>query len=253
MATIHFALDAVNADFTLAADYGHIVGMALSLNGLREQGFHSSTYVGNRLSTIDTTTAGWSDDCEPGWYRTPTGVQIIRPATASQTALAGMVNAAGTLHEQLLQWDLDVAFYGPGHPDWQRAFAHDALSSCHGHVYLTLHDTSNSVADRTTYCETLLAGASDGQSGRVASALQYYQGFGQPGFNVPASFSGMYPERAQAASEDPPTGTTIFYAWAGIGAPSTALTLGNLNSVQGTIPPGTVIGRGATWHDSITA
>ena len=249
MATIHLALDRIDASFTLTAGYGVIVGMALSLQGLRAQGFTSSPYTGNRLSTIETSDAGWSDDCEPGWYRIPTGVQIIRPATAAQLALTGMKDIAGTLHEQLLQWDLDVAYYGPGHPDWQRSFAHDALSSKHGHAYLTLHDTSISVADRTTYCETALAGASDGQGGRVNSALSYYAGF-----TVPANFRDVYPERA--GSDNPPTGTTRFYSWVDPDDPSTALALGpgmTLNMVEGTIPSGTIIGRGANWHDSLTA
>ena len=246
MTTIHMALDAIDSDFTLAANYGRIVGMALSVRALRDQGFASGTYRGNRLSTIEHDAAGYDSGCEPGWYRTPTGVQLARPATTAQAALDAMIDAGGRLHQQLLEWDVDVTFHGPGHPDWQRTFAHDALATCHGHTYLVLTDTSISVADRTTYCETLLAGASDGQSGRIASALQYYAGF-----TVPRVFRNLYPERA--GGENPPSGTTRFYAWCDPATPGTALTLGTLHMIEGTIPAGTVLGHGATWHSSITA
>ena len=246
MATFHLALDAIDSDFTLAARYGRIVGLALSLQGLRDQGFAAGTYTGNRLSTIEHTAAGWNSDCERGWYRTPNGVQAMRPMTTAQAAVQGLIAATITLHQQLITWDADVAYYAPGHPDWQRVFAHDALASCHGHVYLTATDTSRSAADRTTYCETLLAGASDGQGGRIASALQYYAGF-----TVPSVFRTGYPERA--GSDSPPTGTTRFYAWADPDTPGTALTLGALHTQEGTIPAGTILGPGASWHNSITA
>ena len=251
MATIHFALDAVDSDHTLANGWGYIAGMALSVQGLRDQGFGAGTYTGNRLSTIEHDAAGYNSNCERGWYRTPTGVQIARPLTASAAALEGMIVALERLHQQLLSWAADIILHAPGHPDWQREFASDALSACHGHNYLVMTDTSRSVADRTTYCETLLAGASDGQSGRIASAQQYYVGFTQPGFNTPRPFRDLYPERA--GSDNPPTGTTRFYAWSDPDDPGTALTLGALHMIEGTIPQGTILGPGATWHRSLTA
>ena len=246
MATLHFALDAIDSDFTLANGWGYIAGMALSLQGLRNQGFGAGTYTGNRLSTIEHTDAGYNPDCEPGWYRTPNGVQVARPMNTAAVALQRMIDTLETLHNQLLLWDQDVTLHAPGHPDWQRVFAHDALATCHGHNYLVLTDTSISVADRTTYCNTLIAGASDGQGGRIASAEQYYAGF-----TVPRVFRDGYPERA--GSDNPPTGTTRFYAWCDPDTPGTALTLGALHMVEGTIPPGTVLGPGATWMRSITA
>ena len=251
MATFHLALDAIDSDFTLATGYGYIVGMALSEQGLRDQGFGSGTYTGNRLSTIEHDASGFDANCERGWYRTPNGVQAARPMTAAALAIEEMIIALENLHRQLLEWDDDVTFHGPGHPDWQRSFAHDALASCHGHNYLVMTNTSHSVADRTTYCETLLAGASNGQGGRIASALQYYSGFTNPGFNTPRPFSDLYAERA--GTDNPPTGTSIFYAWCDPATPGTALTLGALHSVQGTIPAGTVLGHGATWHRALTA
>ena len=251
MTTIHFALDAIDSDFTLAANYGRIVGMALSVAALRAQGFDAGTYTGNRLSTIEHDASGYSSDCQPGWYRTPTGVQSARPMTTSGAALGAMISTFLALRSQTLTWDADVAFHGPGHPDWQRVFAHDTLASCLGHNYLVLNDTSISVADRTTYCRTLLGGASNGQGGRVASALQYYAGFTTTGFNIPQNFRDLYPERA--GSDVPPVGTTRFYAWCDPATPGTALTLGALHMIEGTIPAGTVLGHGATWESSITA
>ena len=104
MATIHFALDAIDSDFTLAANYGHIVGMALSLQGLRDQGFDASTYTGNRLSTIEHDASGFNADCEPGWYRTPNGVQLAMPMTAAALALANKKAALRGHHNQLHVW-----------------------------------------------------------------------------------------------------------------------------------------------------
>ena len=245
MATIHFALDRIDG-FTLAAGYGLIVGWARSVAGLRAQGFASGTYRGNRLSTIEHDDAGYNSDCERGWYRTPDGVQIARPQTTAAAEIQGLIAASETIHQQLLTWDGDVTFHGPGHPDWQRTFAHDALATCHGFLYLVANDTSISVADRTTTCETLLAGASDGQGGRIASALQYYAGF-----TVPRVFRDLYPERA--GSDNPPSGTTRFYGWVDPSDPGTALTLGALHMVEGAIPAGIVLGHGADWHSSITA
>ena len=246
MATFYLALDPAGTGFTYASGYGRIVGMALSQAALRAQGFTANPYRGNRLSTIEHDDSGFDAGCEPGWYRTPNGVQIAPPATTAQAALNGMIAAGGAIHSQLLTWDSDVTFHGPGHPDWQRTFAHDALATCHGFLYLVLNDTSISVADRTTTCETLLAGASDGQGGRIASALQYYAGF-----TVPRVFRELYPERA--GSNNPPDGTTIFYGWTDPSDPGTPLTLGSLHSIEGTIPAGTVLGHGATWHQGLTA
>ena len=246
MTTIHLALDAIDSDFTLGATYGRIVGMAMSVAGLRAQGFSQNPYAGNRLSTIEHDAAGFNSNCEPGWYRTPNGVQIARPLTAAGAEIVRMSDMADMLHNQLITWDADVAFYGPGKPDWQRQFAHDTLASCHGHNYLVLTDTNISVASRITYCETLLAGASDGQGGRIATAIQYYLGF-----TVPRVFRTAYPERG--GTNNPPSGTTIYYAWSDPATPGTALDLDHLHAIERAIPAGTVLGQGATWHLGLTA
>ena len=235
MATINMALDAIGTDFTLANGYGHIVGMALTVQGLRDQGFASGTYRGNRLSTIDTSSAGWDSGCQPGWYKTTNGVQLARPMTNAAQALETMRNKGRAAHAQLLRWDHDVTFHGPGHADWQRAFAHDALASAHGHVYLTLHDTSISVADRSTYLDTLILGASDGSGGLINSAESFYAVF---------TTYGLY--RSSYAD-------TSYWAWVDPATPGTALTLNALNGNSGTIPSGTVLGYGATWINDITA
>ena len=250
MATVHLALDSLqDGNFPLASGHGLIVGMAFSLTGLRAQGFAAATYNGNKVVTIETTDAGWDHDCEPGWYFTNNTVRILRPMTTTQIAVADMMASVEKLHEQLVQWDDDIAYYGPGHPDWQRAFAHDALASCHGHVWATITKTSNTIADRKAYAETLLGGASDGQGGRIVSALGYYEAF-----TTPRHFRDSYKERA--GNQDPPTGKPRFYAWCSIANPTTALNLGSLNRVQyaqNNLPAGLVLGRGATWHDTITA
>ena len=235
MATFHLALDAIDSDFTLAATYGEIVGIALSLQGLRDQGFAAGTYTGNRLSTIEHTDSGWNADCEPGWYRTPNGVQIARPLTAADRALETLRNETTLLHRQLLAWDEDVTIHGPGHPDWQRAFAHDALASAHGHVYLTVNDTGISVADRTTYVQTMILGASDGGGGLINSAQSFYSAFTTYGL-----FRTSYTDASHWGWVDPAT-------------PGTALALNALNEKSGTIPPGTILGHGAEWIESIAS
>ena len=116
MTTIHFALDAVDSDFTLASNYGYIVGMALNVQGLRDQGFSAGTYTGNRLSTIEHDAAGFNSSCERGWYRTPTGVQIARPMTAAAIALEAKKNTFRNLHGQLHGWSDGLGALSRGQP-----------------------------------------------------------------------------------------------------------------------------------------
>ena len=212
----------------------------------RRATIRDATYTGNRLSNIDDAAAGWDDDCVPGWFFINSAVE-----SSFSTGLGGMINKGIELHQQLLSWDDDVTYHGPGHPDWQRAYAHDALSSAHGHIYLTLTDTAISVADRTTYLETMLGGASDGQGGRIASAVGYYAGFrAQP---AAGTFrDGGYPERV-VDPDDSSNTIPQFWAWVDPGTPGTALHLGELNAKSGNIPANILLGRGADWHASITA
>ena len=56
---------------------GLIVGMNLTLQGLRNAGFPAGTYTGNRLVNADHTDANvWDDDCNVGWHWD--GAKVVR-------------------------------------------------------------------------------------------------------------------------------------------------------------------------------
>ena len=177
MTAIHFALDAIDSDFTLAARYGHIVGMALSVQGLRDQGFRGGTYTGNRLSTIEHDAAGFSADCEPGWYRAPTGVQIARPRTQAAIDLEAIKVAFRGLHTQLHGWADGLDALARGQPPRLVTAGHAWLYFAHFSAYLVGtnqiagSDFANlSGAQRIAWAGRMAQGAAD-----VTSPFQFYQ------------------------------------------------------------------------------
>ena len=136
MATIHFALDAVDSDFTLANGWGYIAGMALSLQGLRDQGLGAGTYTGNRLSTIEHDAAGYNSSCERGWYRSPNGVQIARPTTQATQDLDALKNTFRALHTQLHAWADGLDALSRGQPARLVSAGHNWLYYAHYSAYL---------------------------------------------------------------------------------------------------------------------
>ena len=177
MATIHFALDAIDSDFTLAANYGRIVGMAMKLQGLRDQGFGTGTYTGNRLSTIDTSTVGYNSSCEPNWYRTPTGVQIARPMTQADINLESIKSAFRGLHTQLHAWADGLDALSRGQPARLVSAGHNWLYYAHFAAYLVgTNQISGTIfnnlsrAQRIAWANRTAQGAAD-----VTSPFQFYQ------------------------------------------------------------------------------
>ena len=176
MATIHFALDAVDSDFPLASNYGYIVGMALSLQDLRDQGFSAGTYTGNRLSTIEHDAAGYNSSCEPGWYRTPTGVQIARPMTQAAIDLATIKNTFRNLHTQLHGWADGLDALARGQPPHLVNAGHAWLYHAHFAGYLVgtnqLASPFNNLssAQRIAWANRKAQGAAD-----VRSPFEFYQ------------------------------------------------------------------------------
>ena len=177
MATIHFALDAVDSDFTLGARYGHIVGMALSVAGLRSQGFTQSPYSGNRLSSIEHTDAGFNASCEPGWYRTPNGVQLARPVTQAALDLETLKTAFRNLHIQLHGWADGLDAMARGQPLRLVQAGHNWLYYAHYAAYLVGtnqiagSDFNNlSAAQRIAWANRMAQGAAD-----VTSPFEFYQ------------------------------------------------------------------------------
>ena len=190
MATIHFALDAIDSDFTLASNYGHIVGQALSVQGLRNQGFDATTYTGNRLSSIEHTDAGYNADCEPGWYRTPDGVQIARPMTQAARDLEALKSAFRGLHNQLHNWADGLDALGRGQPFRLVNAGHNWLYYAHYASYLIANnqiagpDFNNlSAAQRIAWANRTAQGAAD-----VTSPFQFYQREGA----IPEANTALY-------------------------------------------------------------
>ena len=177
MATFHLALDAIDSDFTLAATYGEIVGIALSLQGLRDQGFAAATYTGNRLSTIEHTDAGWNADCEPGWYRTPNGVQIARPLTQADINLEAIKVAFRALHTQLHVWADGLDSLARGQEVRLVQAGHNWLYYAHYGAYLVGSNllrggafNNLSDAQRIAWANRMAQGAAD-----VTSPFEFYQ------------------------------------------------------------------------------
>ena len=184
MATLHFALDALGGSFTLTAGYGRIVGMATKLQGLRDQGFSAATYNGNKVTTYDTASAGWDSSCEPGWYLTPTGLQIIEPATQAQIDLAATKASGHALLDQLEAWHADLARLAFGHPARAHQDGCDYLLRARRAAYVVLRNEVASTtpttstnptythAQRQAWCEAMAMGATD-----VNSVHAFYSAF----------------------------------------------------------------------------
>ena len=184
MATVHFALDAVGGSFTLAGGYGHIVGMSMSLQGLRDQGFAAGTYNGNKVATYDTTSSGWNSSVEPGWYLTPTGLQIRSPLTQAQLDLQKTKDEANLTLDQFDEWHSSLAALSGGHPARAHQDGCDYLLRARRAIYVVLHNrvasttpatSSNPTythAQRQAWLGAMRMGATD-----VTSPPAFYQAF----------------------------------------------------------------------------
>ena len=190
MATIHFALDAIDSDFTLANGWGHIVGLAMSLQGLRDQGFGAGTYTGNRLSTIEHDAAGYNTSCEPGWYRTPNGVQLARPMTQAASDLEALKNTFRNLHTQLHAWADGLDALSRGQPLRLVQAGHNWLYFEHYAAYLVGTNqiagtvfNNLSQAQRIAWANRTMQGAAD-----VTNPFEFYQREGA----IPQANTALY-------------------------------------------------------------
>ena len=245
MATIHMALDAINGSFTLATGYGHIVGMALSRAGLRSQGFVAGTYAGNRISTIDHTDSGWNSDCEPGWYRTPNGVQAAHPLTQAETDLLAKKNALRNHHNQLHVWADGLQGLSRGQPP--RLVAAGAAWLYYAHFASYLVGTDQLVTPFNNLSDAqIIAWANRSGMGAadVTSPFEFYQREGaitdsnDPFYDGPTGpATWVRPDNATAlnlADSLHASSTTPFAAGAGVDITVVDLTTGS-------------------WIDSLTA
>ena len=164
---------------------------------------------------LNDTSGDWDDDVQPGWWLTARGslhgftLSATRPLSDLETLKREII----LLDTQLSEWAIDVERLSPPHRAWQRDFGHDALASGHECSYLICRDTSITIANRTTWCGTMRAGASDGSTGRIASAEQFYALF-----TTRATFGDAH------------------QCWVDPADPSTPLALNALHTVTGTIP-----------------
>ena len=184
MATLHFALDALGGSFTLTAGYGRIVGMATKLQGLRDQGFSAATYNGNKVTTYDTASAGWDSSCEPGWYLTPTGLQIIEPATQAEMDLAATKRELHLTLDQFDDWHSGLGRLAGGHPARAHQDGCDYLLRGRNALYVVARNevastvpatTTNPTythAERQAFFQSMRMGATD-----VNSERAFYQAF----------------------------------------------------------------------------
>ena len=175
MTTFHFALDAIDgdSDHTLASGYGLIVGQSFSVAGLRAQGFAQATYRGNRLSTIEHDATGFDSGVEPGWFRTPDGVQLAAPMTAASLALATTKAEVDLTLDQLDDWHAELGRLSGGHPARAHQDGCDYLLRARRAIYVVVHNrvasttpaTSNNPtythAQRQAWLQALRMGATD--------------------------------------------------------------------------------------------
>ena len=214
---------AVNNGAGLTGNLGQIVAMGLDQSAVNAISADAHPQV------IDTS-GDWNDNAEPGWWLTARsslhGYTLAPAAPAS--ALDTLKQAIRQLDAQLTQWAIDVERLSPPHRAWQRDFGHDALAAAHECAYLVCTDTSISIANRTSWCNTMRAGASDGSSGRIDSAESFYTQF---------TVRRTFPDEHRC--------------WVNPAQPTTPLALNALHQVTGTIPTG-ALDNGA-WIDDVTA
>ena len=119
--TIYLALDYISAAFDLPN--GEIVAINRTVQGLADIGFGSTEgYTGNRLRSIDETSADWDDDCTQGWYYLHTGhtpkVMAELPRTAAQQRADQVARDIARLREAI---EREVV-------DWEKLLAKEAIS-----------------------------------------------------------------------------------------------------------------------------
>lgn len=214
---------AVNNGAGMAGNLGQIIAMGLDQAAVE-------SISADVHPQINDTGAGWTDNAEPGWWLTArTSLTRYTLATSPPlSALDALKVAIRALDAQLTAWALDVERLSPPHRAWQRDFGHDALASAHECAYLICTDTNITLADRTSWCNTMRAGASDGGSGRIDSAESFYALF---------TTRGTFPDAHSC--------------WVNPANPTTPLALNALHTVTGTVPTGAL--DNDNWIDGISA
>lgn len=204
---------------------GQIVAMAPSSDEARINAIPADAHA-----YLDDGASGWNVDAEPGWWISDHTSQsnYILSAAPPLSDIENLRFTIRRLLEHLSTWRVDLHDLAPHHRAWQVDFGDDALTACEECAYLICNDTNISIANRQTWCDTTIAGASDGQSGRIDSVLSFY-----------------------ALMTSRQTFPDAHACWVDPSDPSTPLALNALHTVTGSIPLGALSTN--DWIDDITA
>ena len=171
MATAWLALDPItDSGRSLATGNGLIVGMAFSQRALIDKGFAAPNYVNDRVVSIETSAAGWSNDCEPGWFfLNNSAVREFVPLTD----LEKLKIALRAAYAQLDAWVVGLNEQAIGQPVERVNTAHDFLWRMRGGMYLIANNsTTYSLAQRIAWANQIPMGAAD-----ITSVFAFYTHF----------------------------------------------------------------------------
>ena len=170
MATIHLALDSTgDAAYPLSNGYGVIVAMAGSRAGLRAQGFANPPYTGNRIATVDTETANWDNECQPGWHYLNGPVGEALPVSKVEQ----LRNSLYADYGQLDAWGVGLNAQATGQPVERVNTGHDFLWRMRGGLFLISTNTTDYTIDQRIACaDNVRFGALD-----VDSVFAFYTHF----------------------------------------------------------------------------
>ena len=157
--TVYLAIDPIDG-FDIATEWGVIVGISSSSQGLIDAGFDSATYTGNRRATIDPTNAAWDTRIVPGWYFHRGSIAF----TSNQPApkLTQLKNALKSYISQVRSWNIGLIEEGLGQPHEKVNMGHDILWRSLGAAYLIANDgTSYTIDQRIAWAKRAAQGAAD--------------------------------------------------------------------------------------------
>ena len=171
MATVWLALDPIDdAGRPVASGNGLIVGMAFSAQDLIDRGFRAPDYINDRVVSIETSAAGWNNDCTPGWfYLNNSAVREFVPLTN----LEKLKISLRADYAQLDEWVAGLNAQAIGQPVERVNTGHDFLWRMRGGMFLIARDsTTYTITQRIAWADQIRMGASD-----ITSVFAFYTHF----------------------------------------------------------------------------
>ena len=218
MATIHLAID---TETGLTLPSGTIKGLSESLQGLRDAGFATDPYTGNRLTTVDDAASGWDNDVQPGWRlltRTSATVYTMG-ATIPPTDLDDLKDAWRAFQHQVVSWSAELIHRGVSQKPDKVTQGHERLRHSLGAMYLICRNSTHSSANRKIWATNMRTGAL-----QIRSVDDFYT---TDTTQFPPSAEGSYGVHGV---------NSRWYCWVDISSPATKLLLNNSVYVEGNIP-----------------